>query len=131
MDDLNVRVIRSSSATIEIPELGIMIEPATGAESFISNIEGLLNRVAENVNQAIKLTPEPKKKQKGRELLNRIEDVKRGKTELTIIISDPMGNSGIESDKTEERELTPEEIRNLETGITIIDVSKSKNESIR
>lgn len=44
-DDLDARVVRSTSGTIRIPELGIDIEPGPASESFVSNIEGVLDRV--------------------------------------------------------------------------------------
>ena len=46
-DDINARVVRSTSGTIRIPELGIDIEPGPASESFVSNIEGVLDRVGE------------------------------------------------------------------------------------
>jgi len=42
--DLNVRVVKSSSAAIKIPKMRTKIEPGSGSEGYISNIEGLLNR---------------------------------------------------------------------------------------
>ncbi|MDI6811622.1 MAG: ZPR1 zinc finger domain-containing protein, partial [archaeon] len=47
VEDLNALVVRSTSGTIEIPELGVRIEPKRG-EAFISTVEGVLRRV-ENV----------------------------------------------------------------------------------
>src|SRR5881397_3087310 len=38
--DLNARVVRSSSCTVRVPELGAIMEPSMRSESFISNAEG-------------------------------------------------------------------------------------------
>ena len=45
IDDLDARVIRSSSGTIRVPELGVDIEPGFASESYISNVEGVLDRI--------------------------------------------------------------------------------------
>ena len=44
-DDLAVRVVRSMSASIEIPELGVRIDPGPACQGFISNVEGVLDRI--------------------------------------------------------------------------------------
>ncbi len=127
-DDLNVRVIRSSTATIEIPELDIKLEPASASEAFISNIEGVLVRMSGAVEFAKKFTQNEEKKARAQKLLNRIDQLRKGHGKATIIIKDPLGNSGIVSDKTEKRELTSEELEMLETGITFIDLRKSTDQ---
>ncbi|TFH04284.1 MAG: ZPR1 zinc finger domain-containing protein, partial [Candidatus Thorarchaeota archaeon] len=43
---LNVRVVRSGSGTYRFPEWGIDVEPGPTAESFITNIEGILYRTS-------------------------------------------------------------------------------------
>ncbi len=126
IDDLKIRIIRSSSATVELPELGIKIEPGAASEAYVSNVEGLLNRVVEVVEQAIRFASEDEKKNRGKEILTRIENLKHGDGVVTIIIKDPLGNSGIVSDKAEKRELTPDELKYLETGINIIDVTNKE-----
>jgi len=49
VEDLDARVVRSTSGTIRIPELGIDIEPGAASESFVSNIEGVIERVEEDI----------------------------------------------------------------------------------
>lgn len=92
-DDLNARVVRSTTATIRIPELGIDIEPGPASEAFISNIEGVLERV-KNVLEMTMHWGEKEKKQ-AKKLLSIIEDIKEGKFKITVIIEDPFGNSAI------------------------------------
>ncbi|HJJ46826.1 MAG TPA: ZPR1 zinc finger domain-containing protein [Methanocorpusculum sp.] len=48
-EDLNARVIRSSSATFEIPELGIEVKPGPACSGFVSNVEGMLARAEDAV----------------------------------------------------------------------------------
>ena len=42
LDDLNLRIIKSGTATISIPEFGATITPGPYSEGYISNVEGLL-----------------------------------------------------------------------------------------
>ena len=39
-DDFDVRVIRSMTARIEIPELGVRMNPGPACEGFVTNVEG-------------------------------------------------------------------------------------------
>jgi zinc finger protein len=126
VEDLTVRVIRSSTSTVEMPELGIKIEPASAADAYISNIEGVLVRIITALEQIIKFTDNPEKKQAGNDILEKMQRIRNGDYEVTLIIKDPMGNSSIVSDETEVRELTPEELKTLETGMTIIDLDSDK-----
>ncbi|MBE0517363.1 MAG: ZPR1 zinc finger domain-containing protein [Methanophagales archaeon] len=95
VEDLNALVVRSTSGTIEIPELGVRIEPKRG-EAFISTVEGVLRRV-ENVVKM--LSRDSARKKRATDLLKRIDEIKSGEASMTLIIDDPMGNSAIISDK--------------------------------
>ncbi|MDI6655688.1 MAG: ZPR1 zinc finger domain-containing protein, partial [Candidatus Hydrothermarchaeota archaeon] len=44
-EDMLIRVVRSGSAKIEIPELGIKITPGLNSEGYVSNVEGVLARI--------------------------------------------------------------------------------------
>ncbi len=123
-NDLDSRVIRSSTATIEIPELDIKIEPGYASDSFISNIEGILVRIINVIEQAGRFTESRKKREHAKELLAKLDNIRKGNGKLTIIIKDPMGNSVIINEKTEKRELIPEEIKKLKSGMMIIDLQK-------
>jgi zinc finger protein len=126
LDDLTIRVIRSSTATIELLELGIKIEPASAADAFISNIEGVLVRTYDAIENVKRFSDEPEKIKKSEELLEKINGLRNGEGEVTLIIQDPMGNSGILSDMVEKRELSGDEVSGLETGLTIIDINDIK-----
>lgn len=123
LNDLNVRLIRSSSGFVEIPEVGVKIEPVTGAESFISNIEGIFIRIQSAVEQAERNEDDLKKKKRAQRLLAKIDKLRNGKGKATVIIKDTLGNSAIVSKKTQKREFTSEEAQLLETGIVILDVN--------
>jgi zinc finger protein len=120
LNDIDARVVRSTSGTIRIPELGVEIEPGPASESFISNIEGVLDRVADILEMVVRWN-EDGKIQRAQELLLRIEKIKAGEFEITVIIEDPMGNSAIISEKATHRELTTEEAANLKTGMIVFE----------
>jgi zinc finger protein len=93
-DDMTVRVVRSSTGVIEIPTLGVSISPGPSSQGFISNIEGVLNRVADAILAAMTDAPEDRRKA-GEEKLRMIEEIKEGKRKATIVIWDERGLSAI------------------------------------
>lgn len=96
--DMNVRVVKSSEATVRIPHI-ISIEPGTAAVGYITNIEGLLNRVKHAIEIAKQDAEDEEDKTKAKNLLKKLTNVIWGKEKLKIIIEDPTGNSAIISDK--------------------------------
>lgn len=107
-DDLAVRVVRSMSASIEIPELGVRIDPGPQCQGFISNFEGVLDRIEQVVKGALSWGNDEEKENAAR-LLADIARVKAGLLPVTLILEDPCGNSGIESDRVVNEEYEPEE----------------------
>jgi zinc finger protein len=108
VDDLSIRIIRSMSATIEIPELGIHISPGPTCQGFISNVEGVLDRIEQVVMGAFQWGTEEEKDNATR-LLADIAKVKCGTLPVTLILEDPNGNSEIISDKATQAPYTPQE----------------------
>ena len=86
-EDKYIKVIRSNTASIEIPEIGFSIHPSIQAPMFITNIEGLLFRLQEAINR-MKILEDDKKITIN--LLNRIP-----KEGFTVIIEDPLGVSDV------------------------------------
>ena len=99
-EDLAVRIVRSMSASIEIPELGVRIDPGATCQGFVSNIEGVLDRIVQAVGSAI-IDGDADEQENARLLLEKISHVKSGELPVTIILEDPTGNSAIVSDKAE------------------------------
>jgi zinc finger protein len=94
-DLLRARVVRSGSGTFRFPEFGIDVEPGPAAESFITNVEGVLQRTMSVVETAIDFADTPKEKTKGTEILSKMKDAADGKFPFTLILEDPAGVSGI------------------------------------
>jgi zinc finger protein len=98
-DDLNIRVVKSSHATVKWPDFKITIEPGVSAQGFVANIERMLNDI-QKVLEFNKETEEDKpKKKRMRKMIDKILDIKDGKEKAKLIIEDPTGNSAIISDK--------------------------------
>ena len=96
--DLNIRIIKSAEATIKIPHV-TTIEPGPAANGYITNIEGILNRVKHSIEIARDSEEDPAAKKKAKNLLKKLTKVIWGQEKLKIIIEDPSGNSAIISDK--------------------------------
>ncbi len=123
-EDLNARVIRSTSGTIRLPELGINVEPGPASDAYISNVEGVLQKVKGIVAFATKSARDAgveENTRRGECILARIERAMEGEGPLTIVLEDPLGNSAIVSEKAVSTKLTPEECEDLETGMIILD----------
>ena len=107
-EDLAIRVVRSMSASIEIPEFGVRIDPGPTCQGFISNVEGVLDRIATVVNMTFRWGTD-EEKENATALLANIARVKTGTFPVTLILEDPSGNSGIIADKTVKEPYVPDE----------------------
>jgi zinc finger protein len=101
-EDLATRVVRSMSGTVKIPELGVQIDPGPACQGFVTNIEGVLDRI-EHVVQAALLWTENEERENARVLLDRIAQARSGTFPFTLILEDPSGNSAIISEKAEKK----------------------------
>ncbi len=119
--NLNARVVKSQTATVSIPELGLKVEPGSKCQGYVSNIEGILNRFEDAVNTAIRFVEDDESKNNGRILLDEIEKVKNGAREVEIIIEDPFGHSTIIHEDASSRRLTDDEIKGLKTGFIMFE----------
>ena len=103
-EDLKVRVVKSSNATIKIPHV-MTIKPGPASQGFVSNIEGILLRVKRAIEIARDSEENPEAKKKARKLLKKLMRVMHGEEKIKIIIEDPTGNSAIISDKAVRKKL--------------------------
>ncbi len=96
--DMSIRVVKSSQATVKIPYVAD-IEPGEASNGYVTNIEGLLQRVKHQV-EVIRDTEEDEAAvQKAKSMVKKINRCVWGEEKLKIIIEDPTGNSAIISDK--------------------------------
>jgi zinc finger protein len=107
-DDLSAKVVRSMTGIIEIPELGVRIDPGPACQGFITNVEGVLDRIGQAVTAGIR-DGTPEERENARVLFGKMEAVKAGELPVTVILQDPLGNSVIVSDKAKKTAFVPEE----------------------
>lgn len=129
LEDLNSRVVRSTSGTIRIPELGIDVEPGSISDSYVTNIEGVLDRILSVVITATKWCEDDEERHsRGLEVQKALEEIIEGLRPVTIVIEDPFGNSAIISDKVKSCVLPSEEADCLKTGMIVFDTNSSEME---
>lgn len=126
--DLFARVVRGNSGTIRIPELGVLIEPGPMAESFVSNVEGVLTRVLTVVGQ-MKRAGDAEQAANAEAMEERIARILDGKETITLILEDPFGNSAIAHPEAEKETLSEDEASHLKTGMTVIDLEDLRDAS--
>ncbi len=130
--NLFTKVIRSTSGTIRIPEIGVTIEPGPASQAFITNLEGVLDRVEWIVRSAMRWNSDDEEKVRRCEwIIGKIRDTIDGDEELTLILEDPLGNSLIVSDEAFKEIMSREEAQKLKTGMTIIDLTGMSEEELR
>ena len=120
-NNLSVRVVRSQSATVTIPELGVKVEPGPKSEGYVTNVEGILTRFEEAVKKAMNLFDDAESQKNAENTLNNILELKKGNGTATLIIHDPFGQSNIVSENVKIEEIPEEELRELKTGFSHIE----------
>ena len=98
--DMKIRVVKSAEATVKIPHI-TTITPGPASQGFVTNIEGILNRVKYQIETARDTAEDNDDKKKAKNLLKKLMKIMWGKEKQKIIIEDPSGNSAIISDKAE------------------------------
>ncbi|MFH1850602.1 MAG: ZPR1 zinc finger domain-containing protein [archaeon] len=98
VDDLNIRVIKSSTAVVRIPRI-TTITPGPVSNGYITTVEGILKRVQKQIEDVRDNEEDPAAKKKAKSLIKKLTRVMWGKESLKIIIEDINGNSAIVSEK--------------------------------
>ena len=120
-ETLSVRVVRSQSATVTIPEIGVKVEPGPKSEGYVTNVEGILTRFEGAVKKAMQLFQDEQSQTNAQNTLEAIEELINGERTATLIIDDPFGQSNIVSDDVVISEIPEEELQNLKTGFSHIE----------
>ncbi len=95
--ELTSRVVKSSTCTILVPELGVRVDPGPASEGIITNVEGILCRIESVLKTAIHWGDLNQKKE-GKKILKKLKKVLRGEEIVTLILEDPRGFSCIVSE---------------------------------
>lgn len=83
-------LIKSSSATVIIPELGIEITPGPAAQGYITTARGILENVYELLNRLCQEVDEECSKK-----LDEVSKAIEGEVGFTLIVEDPLGRSSV------------------------------------
>jgi len=103
-EDMKVRVVKSSTATVKIPHVG-SIEPGSASEGYVTNIEGILQRMKKTIEDLKENSEEKEDIKKAKNLLKKLTRIMWGQEKAKVVIEDPGGNSAIISDKAEKSKL--------------------------
>ena len=120
-NNLSIRVVRSQSATVIIPEVGIKVEPGPKSEGYVTNVEGVLTRFESAVKKALNLFEDEESQINAKKALNHLQELKKGNGTATLIILDPFGQSNVVSENVEILEIPEDELHNLKTGFSHIE----------
>ncbi len=110
--DMMVRVVRSSTGMIKVPELGVTVKPGHTSEGYVSNIEGVLNRIETVIKLAIEKADQTIHR-RGEARLKKLELIRNGKKTANLILMDPFGHSAIIDKRAKKRKLTKKELTKL------------------
>jgi len=119
-DSLSSRVVRSQSATVSLPEIGIKVEPGPKSEGYVSNVEGVLIRFKDATKKALTMFKDDLSQENGEKVLNDIQKILDGELETLLLIEDPLGQSKIMDIHAKTEPLSSEELKHLKTGFTVI-----------
>jgi len=87
------------TGVISIPELGIRIDPGPACEGFISNVEGVLDRVENVLTNLQNWAESDGEKERVHDLRGKLQEVREGRLPVTLIIDDLSGSSAIIDDR--------------------------------
>ena len=118
-DHMSVRVVRSSSCTVRLLELGLEASPGSSSSGYISNIEGVFNRFEEVIRMLQRQAEDDGATEQCETLLREIESIRAGRGSVELALLDPMGHSQILHDDADPRELTEDELSELQTGPSV------------
>ena len=102
--DMEIRVIKSSEATVVIPGI-IAITPGPASNGYITNVEGIFHKVKVFLMNEKDHSDDEDAKKKLQVYIKKISKAIWNGKGLTLIIKDPSGNSAIISEKTKKSKL--------------------------
>jgi zinc finger protein len=99
-EDMKIRVVKSSTASIKIPHLG-SIESGDASNGYITNVEGVLNRIKKQVEEIRDAAEDKAEQKKAKNVIKKITKIIWGQEKIKMILEDPNGNSAIISEKAQ------------------------------
>lgn len=106
--DLTAKIFRSPTGLINLPEADFEIEPGTAAEYFVTNVEGILNRMIQWTQVMLAQNEDQEHvEQKIRSTLKILSECKEGMKNFTLILTDLRGGSYISTANADQLEFEP------------------------
>ncbi|HKM75490.1 MAG TPA: ZPR1 zinc finger domain-containing protein [Candidatus Bathyarchaeia archaeon] len=118
IEDLDIKVIKSGTATITIPEFKATITPGPYSEGYITNVEGVLEKIEDALTFMLS-SADGERLRKGKRMLKQIRNARERKPKFTLTIKDPLGNSALvaaNQSKISKRKLTKKELLRIKFG---------------
>lgn len=84
--DMNIRIVKSSEATIKIPQLKVEVTPGPASEGYITNVEGVLQRFKKQIGQERDNADDDEVREKAKSLLKKFWKVECGDVAVKIVI---------------------------------------------
>ena len=103
-EDMKIRVVKSGAAIIKLPRI-MSIEPGPASNGYVTNIEGILNRVKVMLEKQRDESDDKSDRKKAKNMLKKVQNIMWGSDSIKLTIEDPTGNSAIISDKTKTTKL--------------------------
>lgn len=103
-EDMSIRIVKSSNATVKIPRI-TTIEPGAAANGYITNVEGILNRIKVQLENVRDNAEDKTERKKAKNMIKKLQNTMWGRDTLKLILEDPSGNSAIISEKATKEKL--------------------------
>ena len=118
---MSVRVIRSSSCTVQIPELDLEVSPGNDSTGYVSNVEGVLQRFLGIINMVKRQKIDDDEHEDVALLDHMIAVLASARSgdpieTLTLRLLDPRGHSMILCEEARDWHLSEEEVASLPMG---------------
>lgn len=126
-EHLQARVVRGSSGTVRIPELDLEVSPGTQSTGYVSNVEGVVNRFIDIIRMMMRQmrTDIENGEDDGEQNLQKLFQLEMALSalvkgellgDLSLEILDPKGHSIIGHNDAVKRELSAEDVAQLDPG---------------
>lgn len=103
-EDLNIKIVKSGNATVKIPHI-ISMEPGPASSGYVTNVEGLLERVKKIIESSVESEDDNSIRKKAKNHIKKLNKVILGREKLKITIEDPSGHSAIISEKAQKSKI--------------------------
>ena len=115
--DLDVRIVKSSTATVHLPELGVDIEPGPASKGYITNVQGVLERVKDAIRMARAWETTDEGRTRCDEKIASLDAIIDGGpfTPFRLVLEDIFGNCLIIAKRAKAATLSPEEVDRIVT----------------